>query len=65
MLELPDIDGMYSSMAKGAKIERAHVTCRKCGTSLAVDGARALRHGWPKCCGETMMLGAATEVHSR
>lgn len=47
------------------RVRRAHVLCRKCGETGLADGAYALRHGWPKCCGETMSLGAATEARSR
>jgi hypothetical protein len=64
MLNLPDFDAMYCDMAKSAKIDRCHVLCRKCGATQFVDGARALREGWPKCCGETMMLGACAEKKS-
>jgi hypothetical protein len=30
--------------------------CEKCGAMVTVDAARCLRHGWPKCCRQTMTL---------
>lgn len=65
MCKLPDFDAMYRSMAKSADIEYGHVRCRKCGATQKVDGAVALRNGWPKCCGATMDLGAAVQKVKR
>lgn len=61
MTFLPDIDGMYRSMAASPKIARGQVWCRKCGGTRKVDGARALRTGWPKCCGQTMTIDSPEE----
>lgn len=40
-------------------LQRGLVQCRQCGTHQHVDSAHCLRHGWPKCCGETMLLQTA------
>lgn len=34
----------------------APVRCRVCGFKQRVDGATAMRFGWPKHCGQTMFL---------
>ncbi|WP_067453855.1 hypothetical protein [Devosia elaeis] len=39
-----------------SQIARDLVWCRECGRAQRVDGANALRHGWPKCCGRTMTI---------
>jgi hypothetical protein len=38
------------------QIARGKVWCRTCSRERRVDGADALRHGWPKCCGYTMTI---------
>jgi hypothetical protein len=50
---LPDLDAMYRDMAKACGDS---VKCKMCGRIQKVDAAGCLRHGWPKCCGLTMML---------
>lgn len=44
---------MYSDMAK---VLGNAVQCRICGQVATVDSADCLRHGWPKCHGQTMSL---------
>lgn len=38
------------------QIERGKVWCIACGRMQRVDGAEALRNGWPMCCGATMTI---------
>lgn len=48
---------IHDSIAKAVpQIERGKVWCIACGRVQRVDGADALRHGWPKCCGATMTI---------
>lgn len=35
--------------------------CRECGSSVAIDAANCLRHGWPKCCGYAMTIDDLSE----
>ena len=44
-----------------SQIKRGMVWCRRCGRDQAVDGASALRSGWPKCCGATMTIDSPAE----
>ena len=37
-------------------LKRGMVWCRTCGRSEQVNSAVALRHGWPKCHGQTMTI---------
>lgn len=43
------------------QIKRGKVWCKRCGRSEQVNGAQALCHGWPECCGETMTIDSPTE----
>ena len=48
---------LYESIARSVpQISRGEVWCTKCGRVQKVDGAAALSHGWPECCGETMTI---------
>lgn len=47
------------------KIERGRVWCLKCGATKRVDPAECFRHGWPKCCGETMTIDSPKEREAR
>lgn len=47
------------------QLRRGMVWCVKCGRSERVDSANALRHGWPKCCGQTMTIDSPEERASR
>ena len=38
-----------------------NIWCHECGSIQKVDGAMALDHGWPKCCGATMTIDAPDE----
>ena len=38
------------------QIARGKVWCIKCKRMQHVNGADALRNGWPKCCGSTMTI---------
>ena len=53
---------MYENMANShPKLSRGMVWCTECGRSERVDSARALRSGWPKCCGCTMTIDSPEE----
>ncbi len=53
---------LYDKLADAVpQIKRGRVWCRHCGASRAVDGAGALQHGWPKCCGYTMTIDSPEE----
>lgn len=58
MFRLPDVNAMYRDMAATLGNQ---VRCHKCGRTEEVDAASCLRHGWPKCCGQTMTLLPAAE----
>lgn len=47
---------LYEDMADAGKIERAKVRCDVCKREQEVNGATALRDGWPLCHGYTMHL---------
>lgn len=47
------------------QIRRGMVWCTVCGRSERVDGANALRHGWPKCHGYTMTIDSPEERAAR
>ncbi len=38
------------------KLDRGLVWCIHCGRIEHVDSSECLRHGWPKCCGQTMTI---------
>jgi len=42
-------------------LQRGMVWCRTCGCSRHVNSAKALRNGWPKCCGHTMTIDSPEE----
>ena len=51
------MSGIHQRIAEDAGLAgRRTVTCTECGATLVVDGGYCLAHGWPKCCGYTMML---------
>ncbi len=39
------------------ELKAGRVYCRVCKHKEQVNSAECLRLGWPKCCGQTMMLG--------
>lgn len=43
------------------QLRRGFVWCLHCGRTAQVDSARALQHGWPKCCGYTMTIDSPEE----
>jgi hypothetical protein len=47
------------------QIARGKVWCTTCGRMQAVNGAHALRHGWPECCGYTMTIDSPEERAKR
>lgn len=48
---------LHKSIAAAVpQIARGKVWCITCGRMQRVDGAKALRQGWPKCCGATMTI---------
>ena len=53
---------LHDSIATAVpQIERGKVWCTVCHRMQRVDGADALRHGWPKCCGYTMTIDSPQE----
>lgn len=56
------LTSIHDSIADAVpQIKRGVVWCRTCGRSERVDGANALAHGWPKCCGYTMTIDTPHE----
>jgi len=47
--------GLHRKLAEAIGNPR-RVWCKKCGREQAVDAARCLASGWPKCCGYTMTI---------
>lgn len=48
---------IHDSIAQAVpQIARGKVWCVACKRMQHVDGADALRHGWPQCCGATMTI---------
>lgn len=43
------------------KLTRGQVWCKSCGATRRVDGAKAMRFGWPTCCGHTMTIDSPEE----
>lgn len=43
------------------QIKRGQVWCVRCGSTLRLDGLRAMQNGWPKCCGQTMTIDSPEE----
>lgn len=43
------------------KLARGLVWCRSCNREQSVSSAYAMKHGWPKCCGETMTIDSPDE----
>lgn len=59
------INDFYQTLANSHPVLTAgFVQCEKCGNSQQVDSARALKNGWPKCCGLTMTLKARAALAS-
>lgn len=53
---------LYERLADShPSLSRGMVWCRKCGRSMRVDPAFALRSGWPICCKETMTIDSPEE----
>jgi hypothetical protein len=42
-------------------LSRGQVWCHSCGHTQKVNSAGALRHGWPRCCGQTMSIDSPEE----
>lgn len=54
--------GLHEQIAADVpKIARGRVWCLICRSTRRVDGADALRNGWPKCCGYTMTIDSPDE----
>lgn len=54
---LGSLAAIHDKLAEAAGLgPRTVVRCRLCGHEETVDGATAMRFGWPKCCGQTMSL---------
>lgn len=57
---------IHDTIAKEVpQISRGKVWCLKCGRVKRVDGAEAMRNGWPMCCGYTMTLDSPEERAAR
>lgn len=55
------LNELLKDVAEVPQLKRGRVWCRTCGSTLKVDAAYALRHGWPKCCGYTMTIDSPEE----
>lgn len=54
---------LYDTIAEShPSLLRGVVWCGRCGRSRAVDAARCLRDGWPRCCSITMSIDKPAEV---
>lgn len=56
MIFLKKLDAMYRDMATACGGKRVAVVCHDCRKRVTVDTVECLRHGWPKCHGQTMAL---------
>lgn len=62
MTEASKVRRIHQTIATShSKLLRRQVWCRKCGRTQNVDSAECLRHGWPKCHGETMTIDSPEE----
>jgi len=53
---------MYEKLASSHPILiRGLVYCETCHRVEKVDSAKAMRYGWPECCGHTMTLDVPEE----
>lgn len=43
------------------QLGRGQVWCYVCGFTQRVQSSECLRHGWPKCCGQTMGIDSPEE----
>lgn len=43
------------------QLARGQVWCRQCGSTQRTESAKAMRYGWPKCCGYTMTIDSPEE----
>lgn len=60
--KLAGMSGLYDTIAHShPSLMHSRVWCAKCGAYKQIDGAKALRHGWPKCHGTTMSIDAPKE----
>jgi hypothetical protein len=58
-IKIPITAQFYQELAAALPTE---CQCAQCGFVLKVNPAHCLQRGWPKCCGQTMTLGAAAGV---
>jgi len=66
MFKLPDLDTIYRDMTSSSRqMARGQVWCYQCGRTQKVDTTHCLRHGWPKCCGQTMSISNPREQPNR
>lgn len=52
---------VYAEIGKIPQIARGRVWCHRCGNTMQVNGVGCVRHGWPRCCGETMSIDSPEE----
>ena len=52
---------IYTIAQQIPQLQRDQVWCRQCGKTKRTDSADAMRHGWPKCCGNTMTIDSPEE----
>ncbi len=56
------LSGLHRSIVEDVpQLKRGRVWCHKCGHTQPVNSAHALRHGWPKCCSQTMSIDSPEE----
>lgn len=56
------LTGIHEHIAADVpQLRRGIVWCTVCGHSERVNGANALRNGWPKHCGFTMTIDSPEE----
>mgnify|MGYP006318021283 FL=1 len=60
-MRLPNVVGFLADIAAIPQIARGQVWCTSCCRMQRVDGALAMSHGWPKCCGSTMTIDSPEE----
>lgn len=54
--------GLHDHLAQcHHKLARGRVWCHRCHHTLKIPVVPALRHGWPRCCGQTMSIDSPEE----
>jgi hypothetical protein len=59
---ISSILGMYQDAVQSSPaLSREMVWCKNCGRSMKVNSVECLKHGWPKCCNQTMTIDSPKE----